>query len=217
MKNTIKNFIAASLTATVLLGSSIAAKAADPGITATVLPAIKNINKIAVSGNVELILIQDVADHVKVYNDYYANNALVQEKDGVLYISSFNRDKLTVMVHVKNLSALELEDKSTVKTYGSFYLLDLAISLSDQAKADINANTTTLTTKVSNDAQLNLTGSTEAYAAQIKDGADLNMEDFVAKNSNISSEHSDVTKATVANDIEKTTLLELYEIATNED
>ena len=216
MKNTIKNFIAASLTATVVLGSSIAAKAAEPEKTSTVLPAIKNISKIAVSGNVELILIQDVTDHVKVYNDYYANNALVQEKDGVLQISSFNREKLTVMVHVKNLSALEVKDKSTVKTYGSFYLLNLDIALRDQAKADIDVNTIMLTTKVSGDAQLNLAGSTDVYAAQLKDGADLNMESFVAENSNISSQGGDATKTTVANDIEKTSLLELYEIATNE-
>jgi hypothetical protein len=163
MKNAIKNFIAASLTATVIIGSSIAAKADDTYNTSTVISTVKHIKKIAVSGNVELILIQDVADQVKVYNDYYANNALIQEKDGLLRISSYNRAKLTVVVHVKNLGAIELEGKSTVKTYGSFYLLDLDIALRDQAKADMNINTTQLTVNVGDDAQLSLAGTAEEF------------------------------------------------------
>jgi hypothetical protein len=214
MKNAIKNFIAASLTATVIIGSSIAAKADDTYNTSTVISTVKHINKIAVSGNVELILIQDVADHVKVYNDYYASNALIQEKDGLLRISSYNRAKLTVVVHVKNLSALDVEDKSTVKTYGNFYLLDLNIALRDQAKADINANTTQLTTTVSGDAELKLAGSTEEYAAKMNDAANVNMEGFIARNSSISSENSIITQASAAEDIKADTLLKLYEMAT---
>lgn len=214
MKNAIKNLIAASLAATVILGSSIAAKAAGGKSNATVISTVKHINKIAVSGNVELILIQDAADHVKVYNDYYAHNAMIQEQNGLLRISSFNRNKLTVVVHVKNLTSLELEDKSTVKTYGSFYLLDLAINLRDQAKADINANTTNLTTSVSGDSELKLAGTTETYAATMNDAADVNMEGFIAKNSSISSANSEGSQAASAEDIRINTLLKFYEIAT---
>ena len=163
MKNAIKNMITASLAAAVILGSSIAATAADLKSSPAIISTVKNINKIAVSGNVEVILIQDVADQVKVYNDYYANNALIQEKDGLLRISSYSRDKLTVEVHVKNLNSIELEDKSTVKTYGSFYLLGLEIALRDQAKADMNINTTQLTVNVIDDAQLSLAGTTEEF------------------------------------------------------
>jgi hypothetical protein len=214
MKSLIKNFIAASLTATVVLGSSIAAKADNIKTTATVLPAIKNIKKITVSGNVELILIQDVSDHVKVYNSYYDSNALVQEKDGVLRISSYNREKLTVVAHVKDLSSIEVQDKSTVKTYGSFYLLDLNIALRDQAKADINANTTSLTTSVSGDAELNLAGSTEEYHAKTGDAADVKLEGFVARNTSISSEPQRSIN-TETNSTSTEALLKLYEIATN--
>ena len=163
MKNAIKNIITASLAAAVVLGSSIAAKAADGENNTAIISSVKKINKIAVSGNVEVILIQDIADQVKVYNDYYANNALIQEKDGLLRISSYNRDKLIVEIHVKNLSAIELEDKSTIKTYGSFYLLGLDIALRDQAKADMKINTTQLTVNVGDEAQLSLAGTAEEF------------------------------------------------------
>ena len=77
MKTTIKNLIATGITATVLLGTTLAAKADVAPAKSTVLSSIKNINKIAISGNVELILVQGIEESVKVYNDYYANNAMV--------------------------------------------------------------------------------------------------------------------------------------------
>jgi hypothetical protein len=161
MKTTIKNFIAAGITATVLLGTTIAAKADVAPTKSTVLSSIKNINKIVISGNVELILIQGTEEYVKVYNDYYANNAFVQHRDGQLRISSFGKEKLTVVANVKNLSAVSAADQSTVKTYGKFDLLNFSISLEDQAKADINANTISVATDISDDARLNLSGNTD--------------------------------------------------------
>ena len=188
MKNAIKNIIAASIVAALVLGSSIASKAADGKSHTTIVSTVKQINKIIVSGNVEVILIQDVADQVKVYNDYYANNALIQEKNGLLRISSFGRDKLTVAVHVKNLNTIELEDKSTVKTYGSFYLLGLDVTLRDQAKADMNINTIQLSVNVGKDAQLSLAGTAEEF--------------------------TDKTHATAMEDTKKDALLQLYDVAT---
>jgi len=170
MKTSIKNFIAAGITATLLLGISVAAKADAAPKASTVLSSIKNINSISVSGNVELILVQDSEESFKVYNDYYANNAIVQHKDGQLRISSFGKEKLTVVAHVKNLSALSAANQSTVKTYGKFDLLNLSIDLKDQAKADLNVNTVSVSTGISGDAQLTMSGKTdEHYAASAAD------------------------------------------------
>ena len=165
MKTTIKNLIAAGITATVLLGTTLAAKADVAPVKSTVLSSIKNISKIAISGNVELILVQGTEESVKVYNDYYANNAMVQHKDGQLRISSFGKEKLTVVAHVKNLSDITAADQSTVKTYGKFDLLSLNIALKDQAKADINVNTVSVATNIEGGAKLNLTGNTDEHYA----------------------------------------------------
>ena len=187
MKNVFKNCIAFGLIASMVLGSGIGASAA---YSRKVFPApttVKNISKIVVSGNVELILVQDVIDYVKLKQTNFTNIPVVQEKNGFLHINSYNKDKLTVVVHLKNLSDIVVEDKSTVKTYGSLYLLDLHIVLRNQAKADFNANTISLSTSVSGDAKLNLTGTTENYDAKMSDTAGLNLEGFVAKNTSISS------------------------------
>ena len=166
MKTTIKNFITAGFMATLLLGTTVAAKAAITPKASTLLSSIKNINSISISGNVELILIQDHEESVKVYNDYYANNAVVQHKDGHLRISSFGKEKLTVVAHVKNLSAITAANQSTVKTFGKFDLLNFSIDLKDQAKADLAVNTVSLSTNISGEAKLNMSGKTdEHYAA----------------------------------------------------
>ena len=61
--------------------------------TATVLTDIRAINKIEVYGNVELYVSDGTEDQVKVYNKYYSESALVQSKNGVLSISSYNKRK----------------------------------------------------------------------------------------------------------------------------
>jgi len=170
MKTTIKNFIATAITATLFFGITVAAKADPAPKASTLLSSIKNINSISVSGNVELILIQHSEESVKVYNDYYGNNAIVQHKGGQLRISSFGKEKLTVVAHVKNLSAIAAADQSTVKTYGKFDLLNFSIDLKDQAKADLNVNTVSVSTDISGDATLNMSGKTdEHYAATAAD------------------------------------------------
>src|SRR5438270_7022805 len=80
----------------------------------TVLTEIKNICKSEVHGNVELYLSDGVTDQVKVYNKYYSENALVQNQNGVLKISSYKAEKLIVWVTVNNLFNLSVYDNAQV-------------------------------------------------------------------------------------------------------
>ena len=69
MKFSIKNLFAVALTLVVLTGSAFAS--INPSTNkVTVLSQVKNINKIVVSGNVELLLIQAPVEGVKVYDSY---------------------------------------------------------------------------------------------------------------------------------------------------
>ena len=66
--------------------------------TYTVLNDKGAINKIEVHGNVELFVSDASTDQVKVYNKYYSESALVQNKNGVLRITSYKSEKLVVWV-----------------------------------------------------------------------------------------------------------------------
>ncbi|RZK99744.1 MAG: hypothetical protein EOO89_30910, partial [Pedobacter sp.] len=182
MKTSIKNLIAASLTLVVLTSAAFTTKANDNNAI-TVLTAVKKVNKINVSGNVELILVQSSEESVKVYDNYYTKNALVQQKDGELRVSSYEKETLTVVLYVSNLTAITASDNAIVKTSGKFSALNLDVNLNDNAKAILNTNTISLNTNVKGNGDLTLTGSTLEYTALVNSTSKVSMNDFAAETS----------------------------------
>ncbi|MCZ4243189.1 GIN domain-containing protein [Pedobacter punctiformis] len=186
MKTSIKTLFAAALT-TIILSSATIANATETRSNYTNLTSVKNISKIKISGNVKLILVQDAKESVMVYDNYYSKNALVQQQDGELRISSFNKEPLTVIAHVNNISSIEASNTSSVSTSGSFNLISLKVALHDLATANINANTVNLNTTVNNGASLSLSGYTDSYTAILGTVAKVNMNNFSAADSNVST------------------------------
>lgn len=207
MKNSIKNLFAAVLTTIVLGASSVAANASENNNSYTNLTTVKNISKIKISGNVKLILVQDAKESVEVYDNYYTKNALVQQQNGELRISSFNTEALTVIAHVNNITDIEASNNASVKTSGNFNLLNLAVVLNDKATADITANTITLSANINGTSKLNLSGTTESYNAILSSSAKVGMNGFTATNSNVSAAPMVIYNANRFNDIK----LELLE------
>ena len=186
MKTSIKTLFATALTLVVLTSSAFAAETPKES-NFTVLTQVKNISKIEVKGNVEIILVQAPTESVKVYDSYYAKNALVQQQEGVLRISSFQKETLTVAVYVRNLSSIEASDNATVKTYGKIDFLSLDIILKDNATANINTTTVNLYTSVKDNASLKLSGSTTEHYALLGAQAKLSMDQFVAASSSVNT------------------------------
>ncbi|GGI26819.1 GIN domain-containing protein [Pedobacter mendelii] len=187
MKTSIKTLFAAALTTVILGTASVVAIASENNNNYTNLTSVKNISKIKISGNVKLILVQDAKESVEVYDNYFAKNALVQQQNGELRISSFTSSPLTVIAHVNNLSSIEASNTSSVKTSGNFNLLNLNVVLNDNATADIKANTVNLRTNINGTSNLVLSGSTESYTAILSSIAKVSMNDFTANNKNIST------------------------------
>ena len=194
MKTAIKSLIALTITTVVLTASTVNVKAAEAN-KVTVLSQVKKVNKINVAGNVELILVQSADESVKVYDSYFSKNALVQQKDGELRISSFDKETLTVVVYVSNLSAITASDNSTVKTFGKFNALSLDVTLNDQATAALNTNTVNMFAQLNGKSNLSLTGTTTDYTAVMGSVASVSMSQFVATSTNIQSKSSNVVSA----------------------
>ncbi|MNK38095.1 hypothetical protein D3C87_566790 [compost metagenome] len=195
MKTSIKNLFAVALGLVTISTSAFAnddiksvkeAKATKAN-SVTILNEVKNINKIVVSGNVEVFVVQAPTESVKVYDSYYSKNALVQQKDGVLRISSFEKEPLAVTVYVRNISSIEASDNAMVKTYGKVNFLSLDVLLKDKASADINANTVNLYTSVKDNASLKLSGSTEEHYALMGTSAKMTTGNFIAGTSDVKS------------------------------
>lgn len=184
MKTSIKNLFAAALTLVVLTSSAFASSTVKENVV-TNLTQVKNIQKIIVSGNVEVILVQAATESVKVYDSYYSKNALVQQEDGVLRISSFQKIPLTVAVYVRDLSSIEASDNANIKTVGKMKLLSLDVLLKDKATANINAATVNLYTTVNDEARLQLSGSTNDLYAVLGVQAKMNMDQFSADSTSV--------------------------------
>ncbi len=186
MKISIKQTV---LVALFSLGLTYQASALDtqtaPAVT--ILNEIKNIQKLEVSGNVEIFLVQSSEEKVKVYDNYYSKNALVQNQDGVLRVSSFEKEPLKVAVYVRNLSNIQLNDQAKLTTFGKVSFLSLTIQLSGSSKADLLANTVQLTSIVRDSANLNLAGQSSEFKASLGTIAQLNMNNFQAETLAINS------------------------------
>jgi hypothetical protein len=193
MKTAIKNLVAFAITTVVLTASTASAFATDVK-NETVLTAVKKVNKINVSGNVELILVQSADESVKVYDNYYAKNALVQQKNGELRIASFSKETLTVVVYVTNLTEVTASDNASVKTSGKLNLLGLEVNLKDRATANLNINTLNLYTNLAGTANLTLSGTTESYSSLMESFAQVNMVNFSAESSLVQSKNTVIAK-----------------------
>jgi hypothetical protein len=186
MKTSVKNLFAL-FTGIILFSNTAALKAAEPVNHITTLRSVKDIRKIVVSGNVNLLLVQDNRESIKVYDKYYSKNALVQQQGGTLRISSFSDRPLSIVVYVKELNAIEANNEAKVRTHGCFRLLNLDVSLKDRASADINAKTVSLFTSVKGASALKIAGTADQHAIEMGDLGNLTMDQFTASETVIAS------------------------------
>jgi hypothetical protein len=148
----------------------------------TTLTNISHINKIEVYGNVELFVSDGTADQVKVYNKYYAENALVQSKDGVLRISSYNKKRLVVWVTANDLRSITANDNAEVKSFGNLSKIDLDVTLNNSASAKLNLDAYKANVTVNDRAKADLSGNVTDYSITHDQSATVNQSNVVAAN-----------------------------------
>jgi hypothetical protein len=158
MKTTILTIAIALITVFGISSSSFAATTGNGSQVTTMLPGITNVSEIEVHGNVQLYVTTGTADQVKVYNDYYAEDALVQEQNGVLHIASYTPEKLVVWVTVTDLTKLSAYDNAEVKSFGKFSSIDLNVALFNKATAQLNMDAFAATISVNDHAAADLSG-----------------------------------------------------------
>lgn len=158
-----KSILTLAIAIASVVGLNSNAFAAKNSREAIVLTDITRINNIEVHGNVDVYLSDGTADQVKVYNDYYTESALVQNKNGVLTISSYKAEKLVVWITVTNLHSLAAYDNAQVKSFGKLSVLDLNVNLYNDASARLNLDAYAVNVKLNDHAKADLEGTvTEA-------------------------------------------------------
>lgn len=153
-----------------------------PTEVSTTLTNISTINKIEIHGNVQVFISDGQQDQVRVYNRYYAENALVQSQNGVLRISSYSNEKLVVWVTAADLRSITAYDNSEVRSFGILSEIGLDVSLFDSSSASLNLASYSATIKVSDHAKANLSGTVSECELDYDHTATVNQAKFTAEN-----------------------------------
>jgi hypothetical protein len=179
MKTTILTIAIALITVFGISSSTFAASKTGQQVS-TMLTGISNVSEIEVHGNVQLYVTTGSTDQVKVYNDYYAEDALVQEQNGVLHIASYTPEKLVVWVTVTDLSKLTAYDNAEVKSFGKFSSIDLDVKLYNNASAQLDVDAFTASISVDDHAKADISGTVTEGKLQYGRFACLNAANLAA-------------------------------------
>ncbi|MFD0749376.1 GIN domain-containing protein [Mucilaginibacter calamicampi] len=148
-------------------------------LVSTEIKTAGKIDAVEASGNVEVYLVNGDYDAVNVYSDYYGENAVVKNEQGVLHIASYAADKLVVFVTVSDLQSITAKDKAAVRTYGdalSTKLLD--INIKDNATAQLKLDVVAANVTANSKANVQLAGTIENYQLNYSPVASINVENL---------------------------------------
>jgi len=146
----------------------------------TVLSEVSSFNSIEVNGNVELYVSTGEANKVKVYDSYYNQNALVQEQNGVLRVSSYKAEKLVVWVTVADLQSISASDNAVVKSFGKLSAIDLKLNLKDKATAQLDLDVNNASIVLNGNAKAKLSGFIAESMIKADPSAHLNITKLIA-------------------------------------
>jgi len=172
MKTTI---LTIAIAVSTLFGISQSAYAATGSTQqVTQLSDVSNISEIEVHGNVQVYLSDGATNQVKVYNNYYSENALVQDENGVLRITSYSPEKLVVWVTANQLAKLSAYDNAEIKSFGKLSTIDLEVKLFNNASAKLDMDAFKATITLDDLAKANLTGKITNGIIQFTQASTLN-------------------------------------------
>lgn len=180
MKTSLKTLFASTLTALFLTSSAFAAVDAGQGLNPPIISRLIDYNKVIVSGNVKVVLIQSKRQHVVMYEDYNKETTTVVQKGDKLYISSTEKQPVNIVVYIKELQRIDACNKASVSTSGKFSSAALQVFLKDGATAFVNGDTESLYTVIKDNSELRLKGSSKDHILVKGKVAKLNVHSFAA-------------------------------------
>jgi len=137
-------------------------------------------NRIKISGNVKLEVVQGKQERIEVYGDYSSRNTSIKKKGYTLLINSSEFVPVTIRVSVTDLQRIDASGQVSVNTPVDLNLKYLQIFLQGDAKADVKANTESMYTFIKGNSHLNISGITQDHTLVMDSLAKLNMGNLVA-------------------------------------
>lgn len=197
MKTSIQT-LAKSVVAAIVLSATIFTVSASANETKPVkVSAPKNFNKVVVSGNVEVTLIQSGTESISYADDNTGKVKVIQ--DGYdLKITSEDKNPAKVVLYVNNIYRVQASGDAVVKTTDKLNTQYLQVFLKENATAEINSNTESLYTVIEGKADLKLSGATQKHTLVMGKTQKLNLSNFAAAQTEMSNQEATVQIAALA-------------------
>lgn len=180
MKTSLKTLFASALTGVLLVSSAFTSVAVGKNPGSPIISPLIDYNKVIISGNVKVVLIQSKIQRVVMYEDHNKETTAVVQKGNNLYISSTERQPVNIVVYIKDLHRIDACNKASVTTRGKFTSQALQVFLKDGATAFINGDTESLYTVIKDNSELRLRGSSKDHVLVKGKSAKLNVSSFAA-------------------------------------
>ena len=193
MKNQIKTLCATSLTALTLLTSTVYAYESiipvkEKSVSATAFN-ISSINKLNVSGNIEVIIIQNDKSKT-LYTNEGDEEVSVKKIGNSLFINSKNNNKTAkITLYLDDIYRIEASENATITAQNELNLKYLQVFLKDNANVNLNTKTQELFTKLDGNSTMSLKGNTDSYIIEMSVSARISLDKFKSLKTDM---HSDV-------------------------
>jgi hypothetical protein len=189
MKTSIKTIFATGLIALATI-SSATVYAVNP-ISETSISAsavkISSINKLKISGNVEVTIIQNSKSNV-LYTNEGNEDVSVKKVGSSIYVSSKNKNQAgKITIYVDDIYRIEASDNASVLANDLLTLKYLQVYLSDNAYVQLNAKTENLYTTITGSSKLDLKGSTDSYTIDMDKSSKISLNRFQSKQTDMKS------------------------------
>ncbi|WEK19486.1 MAG: DUF2807 domain-containing protein [Candidatus Pedobacter colombiensis] len=184
MKTSVKTLFASALTVIVLASSAFSSSAVEKNNN---LSASVDFNKVIVTGNARVVLVQSNNPHVVVPENYNKETTTIVQKADKLYITSTEKETIDIVVYVKDLQRIDACQKAIVNTRGKLSSKTLQVFLKDKASASVNGDIASLYTVLKDNASLRLKGSSKDHTLAKGKAAKLKMDQFAAVKTTVNS------------------------------
>ncbi|MFA6277077.1 MAG: DUF2807 domain-containing protein [Pedobacter sp.] len=189
MKTSIKTIFATGLIALATISSATVYAVNPVNETSISASAVKisSINKLKISGNVEVTIIQNSKSNV-LYTNEGNEDVLVKKAGSSIFVSSKNKNQAgKITIYVDDIYRIEASENASVLANNTLTLKYLQVYISGNAYVKLNAKTENLYTTITGSSKLDLKGSTNLYTINMDKSSKISLNRFQSKQTDMQS------------------------------
>jgi len=196
MKTSIKSLFATSLIAIAISTSTVYANASAPKMISANAVDITSIQKIIVTGNVYVNIVQAPKSKFLYENENNADVVVKKTNNSIIIDGSNAIRTAEITIYVNNIYRIDASGNAMVQTKGPFNLKNLQVFAKDNAIVEVNAQTESLYTVIKDSAELKLQGHSDSHVLTMDKLSKLTLMNFTANKTE--KNNSDMNTYTVA-------------------